>query len=186
MALIDTWNFFASVLKKSPLAMVYSVAPAGGGVGLTSGGVGNAGVLGVTAALLGDGVGLVEATGGLVGSTNAGVALVGSGATGGVSGGFWHPCISKATKPMPWMARTTNTAIFTRARPLFFCSRRETFGTIGLGLFIFKWRLSVCLLRCCFGFNSFRYGLFPQKTPEQILLCFRLRFTVVPSLFYCL
>src|ERR1039457_2157982 len=103
------------VLKLSPLTMVYSVAPAA-----TAGG---AGVSTWTGAVTTTG-GLLVVTGGLVVSINAGGVLL-IVVSGGVTGSFdWpQPCMSKAIRPMPLMARTKKTAIFTRAWPLFFCSK---------------------------------------------------------------
>ena len=78
---------------------------------------------------------LVSAAGSAGGSMLV-LTLVPCSAPGVGSGSFLQPCMSKASKPMPWMARTTNTAILTRARPWFFCSRSEPCGRSGLELFM--------------------------------------------------
>src|ERR1039458_6363647 len=112
--------------------MAYSVAPAGtvGSVGVSIG----------TGAVTTTG-GLLVVTGGGFVSTNTGGVLVTAGSVGAtVSFDCPQPCISKAISPMPWTARTKKTAIFTRVRPLFFCSIMEPCGVTGVWLFIFKWR----------------------------------------------
>jgi hypothetical protein len=83
-----------------------------------------------------------------VGSTKGGAGvLVGSALAAAlvapvvVSGSFLQPCISKAMSPTPWIASTRKTAILTRARPLFFWSSKEPWGTNGLWLFMVIGRL---------------------------------------------
>src|ERR1039458_101859 len=83
------------------------------------------------------------------------------------------------------MARTKKTAIFTRARPLFFCSKAEPCGMSGFWLFIFKWRYCVCLLRCWFILVSFAPGFCLKKTRSKIhMFVASLQLAAVLSPFY--
>ena len=97
----------------------------------------------------------------------------------GMAGSFDcpQPCMSKAIRPMPWMARTKKTWIFTRARSLFFCSKAEPCGISGFWLFIFKWRYCVCL-EVLVEFVCFAPGL-SLKTPGANSSCSALCFTAV-------
>src|ERR1035437_4629100 len=81
------------------------------------------------------------------------------------------------------MAKTEKTAIFTRARPLFFCSKREPCGMTGFRLFIFKWRYCACLLRNWLNLLASLRG-FPSKKPGANSSCSALRFVAALSLFY--
>ena len=71
------------------------------------------------------------------------------------------------------MARTKKTAIFTRARPLFFCSKAEPGGMSGFWLFIFKWRCCVCLLRCWLILVRFAAGFCLKKPRSKIHMSVR-------------
>src|SRR5580765_1927422 len=99
-----TWNFLPMLLNVSPLAIVYSVAAAGGG---STGADGMTLVGAVVTAL--SGTILVGAS-----SVADDVAFVPSFVV--LVSVCRHPCINKASKPMPWTARTKKTAILTRAR----------------------------------------------------------------------
>src|ERR1035438_7389641 len=83
------------------------------------------------------------------------------------------------------MARTKKTAIFTRARPLYFCSKAEPGGMSGFWLFIFKWRCCVCLLRCCLISVRFAAGFCLKKPRSKIHKSFAsFHFTALLSPFH--
>src|SRR5437879_3410742 len=78
------------------------------------------------------------------------------------------------------MVRTKKTAILTRARPLFFCSRREPCGSSGLVLFMLFKRCGVyCIEVFVWGWFVSPRG-FPSKNPEANFLK-RTKLEAMPS-----
>ena len=86
-------------------------------------------------------------------------------AAGAGSLGWPQPCMSRAMRPTPWIARTTKTAIFTRARPLFFCSKKEPCGISGLSFGFILVTLIAHLVMVVLLYDCFLRG-FPSKKPE--------------------
>src|SRR4051812_6608731 len=88
--------------------------------------------------------------GGLVSTGGNAVTLLPRPASGGLVGSVWLPAASgfspSAGLRQPWISRAINaktlrlmekkTAIFSRALAFVFCSKKEPWGTNGLGLFI--------------------------------------------------